>query len=340
MTFKTIFSGQLEFGTERSFEQVIELFNHRAENYYRNILLIKAEDIFNAEACALEIPRLIVAEASEKEWSNTINMLKFVVQYAIAGDMSAWKIKDGQVLKHYFLEPESDKAAVQAFLSGRKLIKESGQEEEAKKALSRAIEKFERHARAYERRGFVNYQLRNYKDALYDYTKSIGINPSAAQPFLGRALVNMEQENYSQAIADLEQAIKTSMPVQPIYWQARRIKGECHLRMKDFEKAAYELKFVTNRPFAEEDSNFKWRKRAFFNYGRALIETGKYPEAIKALDEALKIKVSAVEISEAEQLLYRGLALMKAGKSTFKQDLQEAASRGSKRAAELLEEAA
>jgi tetratricopeptide (TPR) repeat protein len=340
MTFKIIFSGQLEFGTERSFEQVVELFNHRSENYYRNILLIKAEEIFNAEARTLEIPRLIVAEATEKEWKNTINILEYVVQYAIAGDMNAWKIKDGQILKHYHLEPDSDKAAIQAFLTGRELVKESGREEDAKKALSRAIDKFERHAKAYERRGFVNYQLRNYKDALYDYSKSIGINPSEAQPLLGRALVQMDMEDLAQAIADLELAIKNSMPVQPVYWQARRIKGECHLRMKDYEKAAFELKFVTIRSFAPEDPNFKWRKKAFFNYGRALLETGKYAEAIKALDEALKIKISAVEIPEAELLLYRGLALMKAGKTGFKQDLQEAASRGSKRAAELLQEAA
>ncbi len=340
MTFKIIFSGQLEFGTERSFERLVELFTHRAENYYRNVLLVKAEDIFKTETCTMEIPRLIVPSASEKEWNNTINILEFVVDYAIAGGLSAWMIRDGEVVKYRHLEPSSDKAAIQAFLHGRELVKESGREEEAKKALSRAIEKFERHAKAYERRGFVNYQLRNYKDALYDYTKSIDINPLAAEPYLGRALVKMVLEDYRGALTDLEQSIKGSMPLQPTHWQARRIKAECLLKLEEYEKAAQELKFVTRRDFATDDPNFKWRKRALFNYGRALLETGKYAEAVTAFDEALQITSSPIDIPEAEQLLYRGLALMKAGKTGFKKDWQEAANRGSKRAAELLQEAA
>ena len=49
MTYKTIFSGQLEFGNERSFERVQQMFEHRAENYYRLVLLVKQEDIFNEE---------------------------------------------------------------------------------------------------------------------------------------------------------------------------------------------------------------------------------------------------------------------------------------------------
>ncbi|MCB0569547.1 MAG: tetratricopeptide repeat protein [Phaeodactylibacter sp.] len=340
MTFKIIFSGQLEFGTERSFERMVELFAHRAENYYRNVLLIKSEDIFKQETCTLEIPRLIIAAATEKEWKNTINILEFVVDYAIAGGMSAWMINDGQVVKYRHLEPNSDKAAIQAFLHGRELVKESGREEEAKKALSRAIEKFERHAKAYERRGFVNYQLRNYKDAAYDYSKSIDINPLAAEPYLGRALVKMAQEDYRAATADLEQAIKGSIPLQPMHWQARRIKAECHLKLEEYEKAAQELKFVTRRGFSADDPNFKWRKRALYNYGRSLLETGKFTEAVAAFDEAMKITDSPIDIPDAEQLLYRGLALMKAGKTGFKKDWQEAASQGSKKAAELLQEAA
>lgn len=340
MTFKIIISGQLEFGTERSFERVMGLFTHRAENYYRNILLIKAEDIFNAETSTLEIPRLIVAEATEKEWKNTLNMLEYVVGYAIAGGISAWMLKERKVVKYRHLEPNTDKAAIQAFLHGRELVKESGREEEAKKALSQAIEKFERHAKAYERRGFVNFQLRNFQDALYDYSKSIDINPIAAEPYLGRALVKMIQEDYSSAAADLDQAIKNSMPLQSMHWQARRIKGECYLKMEEYDKAAQELKFVTRREFTAEDPNFKWRKKALFNYGRALLETGKFADAVTAFDEVGKITNSPIEIPDADQLLYRGLALMKAGKTGFKKDWQEAASRGSKRAAELLQEAA
>ncbi|MCB0597917.1 MAG: tetratricopeptide repeat protein [Lewinellaceae bacterium] len=339
MTYKTIFSGQLEFGNERSFERVQQMFEHRAENYYRLVLLVKQEDIFNEENLTLEIPRLITM-ATEKEWRNTINMLEFIVQYAIAGDLSAWMVEEGKIIGHRHIEPKGDKAAVQAFLRGRELVKESGKEAEAMKALSRAIDKFSRHAKAYERRGFVNYQLHNYKDALYDYSKSIDINPDAAEPFLGRAIVKITLEDYAGAVQDLASAIKGSIPLQPMYWQSRRIKADCHLHLEEYEKAATELKFFTRRAFTPDDPNYRWRKRAFFNYGRALLETGKYADSIKAFDEAMNIDGPADEISEAEQLLYRGMALKKAGKGGFKKDWEEAANRGSKRAAELLEQAA
>jgi len=340
MTYKTIFSGQLEFGNERSFERVQQMFEHRAENYYRHVLLIKPEDIFKAGSWTLEIPRLIAPQATEKEWRNTINMLEFIVQYAIAGGLSAWMVEGGKVADYRHIEPKGDKAAVQAFLRGRELVKESGREEEAMKALSRAIEKFSRHAKAYERRGFVNHQLHNFQDALYDYSKSIDINPDAAEPYLGRAIVKMILEDLQGAVQDLEQAIKGAIPLQPMYWQARRLKADCHLKLEEYEKAATELKFFTSREFAPDDPNYRWRKRSFFNYGRALLETGKYADSIKAFDHALAIESGTGELPEAEQLLYRGIALQKAGKTGFKKDWQEAASRGSKRAAELLEQVA
>ncbi|TXB61439.1 tetratricopeptide repeat protein [Phaeodactylibacter luteus] len=336
MTYKAILSGYFDFGTERSYQKVFDMFEHRSENYYRGAILLKSEEVFAPEARAMQVPRLI-GQVTGKEWNNTVNMIKFVAQYAIAGGFSAWMVDEGKVVKHHHVEPNSDKAAVQAFLQGRELINEAGREEEAMKALSRAIEKFERHAKAYERRGFVNHQLRNYNDAMYDYSKSIDINPSAAEPYMGRALIYIARESYAEAISDLDRAIKNSIPLMPLFWQARRIKGECHLEQEQWDKAEFELKFVTKRAFTPEDANFKWRKRALFNYGKALYELGKYPEALKALDEAAKIETDRKDVPKSDLQLYRGMAMKKAGKEGFKKAWKEAANSGSKRAAELLQ---
>lgn len=336
MTYKTIFSGHFEFGTERSYQQMVDMFEHRSENYYRNAILLNAEEIFDSESQSMHVPRLIAPAATSKEWNNTINILKFVADYAIAGSFSAWMVEDGKVVKHHFIEPNSDKVAVQAFLKGRELVQEEGREKEAMKALSRAIEKYERHAKAYERRGFVNQQLRNYDDAVYDYSKSIDINPNAPEPYMGRALVHIVREDYAAAAADLTHAIKGSIPLQPMFWQARRIKGECHLKLGQWEKAEFELKFVTKRHFSEEDPNFKWRKRAFRNYGVALFEQKKFAEALQAFDTALSIE-TGLEVPQSELLLYRGLSLKQLGDSGFEQAWEAAANYGSKRAAELLQ---
>lgn len=337
MTYKTIFSGRLEFGNTRSYEKVLKMFEHRAENYYRSDILLDPEVIFEEESTALNVPRFIV-HSTDKSWKNTINLLEYVAEYAVAGDMSAWMVENGQVLQHKTIEPKSDKVAVQAFLKGRSLIKESGKESEAKEALSRAIEKFERHALAYERRGHVNYLLRNYEDALYDFSKSIDISPGNPTPYMGRAHVKMAKNDLHGAISDLEKAIKKSIPLQPIYWKARRLKSDCHMDLNEFDKVVFELKLFTKRKFNTDNPNFKWRKSAFFNYGKALLEEGSYAEAIDAFNQAMEIDEGKTNVSDADQLVYRGLALKKAGQSGFVKDWKEAANQGSERAAQLLEE--
>jgi tetratricopeptide (TPR) repeat protein len=337
MTYKTIFSGRLEFGNARSYEKVLKMFEHRAENYYRSDILLDPEEVFDETSNSLSVPRFIT-QSSEKSWKNTMNLLEYVAEYAVAGDLSAWMTDSGKVLRHRMVEPQGDKVAVQAFLKGRELIQETGKESEAKAALSRAIEKFERHALAYERRGYVNFMLKNYEDAIYDYSKSIDINPGNPDPYLGRAFVKIAKEDLAGATADLENAIKKSIPLQPIYWKARRIKGECHMKLEEFEKAAFEFKLFTKRKFSAENPNFKWRKHVFLNYGKSLLECEEYADAIEAFNTGLEIEGKSEELNDADQLLYRGIALKKAGQSGFVNDWKAAANQGSKRAAQLLEE--
>jgi tetratricopeptide (TPR) repeat protein len=335
--FKTIMSGRLEFGTQRSYEQVLKLYQHRMENFYRNDILLKADDIFLENTFSLEVPRFI-SECQEKSWKNTLNMLEYIAGFAIAGDFRIWVISEGTLVEHRTIEPSGDKTATQAFLQGRKLIKEKGMEEEAMGALSRAIEKFERHALAYERRGYVNLRLQNLEDALYDFSKSIDLHPNNPDAFWGRANVKLRKKDLKGAIADLEKAISTSIPHQPVFWSARRLKGECHMLLGDFLKAIVELKLVAARRFGANDPNAKWQKNALFNYGRCLMENGDYKEAIVQFNKMFDTPSSLIEVPPlADQLFYRGLARKKAGENDFINDLREAKEHGSEKASSLLE---
>ena len=335
-TCKTIISGQLEFGSERSFSKVVKLFEHRVENYYRNDVVLKLEEVFDEGSCSLNVPRLIT-QTTEKCWRNTINLIEYLAGYATAGNLQAWRMADGKMLSKCYVEPQSDKAAVQAFLEGRELVKVEGMESEAKKALSRAIEKFERHATAYERRGRVNFLLKNYDDAMYDYSKSISINANNAEPYLGRATVKFVKGDLEGAILDLEQAIKKSIPHQPIFWKARRMKGECHLLLEEYTKAAFELKLFTKRDFPDDNPNARWCWKAFSQYGKALVMLQEYEESLPVIDKALELAKEAGK-PIAEPLLNRGIARQKIGQDNFTTDWEVAASLGSKQAAQLLEE--
>jgi tetratricopeptide (TPR) repeat protein len=294
MTFKVILSGRLEFGHDRSFEIALKSFNHQVENLYRNDVLIKAEQVFVADTFALDIPRLIIPVASDKSWRNTISILDNMAQFSIAGSVSAWKLDNSTLADHATLEPYGDKTAVQSFLRGRTFLRE-GKQSEAHTALTQAIEKFERHALAYERRGFVNFQLGNIEDALYDFSKSIDFNPNSPDAHMGRAIIRMTQKNYAAAITDLENAVKTSIPHQTIHFRARRMKGECHLELAEFAKAEFELKLVTGRSFGSQDPNAAWQHRAWFNYGRTLHGLGKFSEAKAALDRALQFETEPTD---------------------------------------------
>ncbi|HMN90555.1 MAG TPA: tetratricopeptide repeat protein [Saprospiraceae bacterium] len=314
MTYKTIISGRLEFGNAKTFDKVSKMYQQRIETFYRTAeLMFKGEDIFDASTTSLTIPRLVV-QATDKSWQNTLDLLDYVVQFAVAGDLRAWMTDNGKVIREALIEPNSDKAAVRAYLAGRELTKKEGREKEAREALSSAIEKYERHALAYERRGYVNFVLKNYADALYDYTKSIDINPNNAAPYFGRAFVKMQQDDLVGAIADFDQAVKRSIPLQSIYWKSRRIKAECHLRLQEFEQAATELKLVVVRTFVQDDSNYKWRQKAWCDFGRALSATGKYADAVQAFDQALKIEDAHRPIAKEDLLQLRELAAQQLSK--------------------------
>lgn len=334
MTFKILVSGHLEFGSGRSYERMLNSFSKSLEIYYKNDVLLKAEEIFNAETFTMEIPRINVV-AADKTWRNTVSLLEMIVQFATAGSVNAWKLDNGTVLQQVFLEPHGDKTAVQSFLRGRELITE-GKKDEARQALSQAIDKFERHALAYERRGYVNFMLDNLEDAVYDFSKSININPHNPEAYAGRALVRMNQRNFAAALVDLAEALKSSIPHQPIHWKARRLKGECHLEREEFALAEQELRFFTRRAYKKEDSNYGWRRKAFFNFGKTLLALGKFKEAVDAFNQAIEIEIGKDNISAAERFLFRGIALQKAGEEGFKQDLTVAAQAGSERAARLL----
>jgi tetratricopeptide (TPR) repeat protein len=144
--------------------------------------------------------------------------------------------------------------------------------------------------------------------------------------------------DFKAAAEDLDRGIKSSIPHQPIFWQARRMKGECHLRLNEFAEAIKELKQVTTRPFSSNDPNFEWQKAAFSNFGKALLEAGEYTESVKAFDKAISIfHDPRFAGQDAEALLLRGIARQKAGETGFASDWKEAAGMGSERAAHLLQ---
>jgi tetratricopeptide (TPR) repeat protein len=132
-------------------------------------------------------------------------------------------------------------------------------------------------------------------------------------------------------------AVKSSLALQDIHWTARRLKGECHMHLKQYKEAEFEFRFFNKRTFKKQSNNFPFRRQTLYNQARALIELSKYEDALVALDKAFKLEPGAENLSEADLLLYRGIARKHAGKNGFLADWNKAKKLGSKRAVQLLE---
>ena len=123
MTYKTIFKGRLEFGSQKSYDKVLKMYHHRVENYYKSDILLNEEEIFDESSTSLNVPRFIT-QGSVKSWKNTVSLLEYLAQFAVSGNMGTWVTEEGKILYHGFVEPKSDKMAVQAYLKGCELSKQ------------------------------------------------------------------------------------------------------------------------------------------------------------------------------------------------------------------------
>lgn len=310
--FRIIIAGQLEFGSKRVFDQVVEQYIHRMENYYKNDILVKAEEIFKEEEMTLDIPRRVVV-GSERHWLNTLNLLERVVSFSMAGSVNLWRLSAGTILDHHVLEPKSERTTVQLFNKGRELVAQEEKEDEALAMMTRVVGRFARHAQAYERRGFVNYRLANFKDALYDYDKSLNINPSMPESHYGRGLVHAKNEDWEKAAADFEAVTKNSIPHQSIYWMAQVALGDTFLKLGQPADALRVFNMFTKRKqrIASLD---RYNRRVNNTFGKLLTKTGRFDDAFTAFEQALAAEADVKAPSEAEIRYNYGVAFQAAGK--------------------------
>ena len=336
MFYKTIIQGRLSFNNEKSYGKVLKMYEYRTETYYKSDVLLSQEDIFNDEALTLTVPRF-VGNASEKSFRNTVSLLDYCAQFAVAGEINAWMIDEGKVLNFKNIQPESDKAIVMQFKKGEKHFRKGEENEQALEAFSKTIEKYNAHAQAYERRGWTNMRLKNYSDALYDFNKALKLDDSIAYAYYGKAFIAKNENNLEEAIANFEQTLKKSIALESLYWKARLKKAECHIDLKQWEKAAFDLKFFTKRPFKDGDSNLKRKAYSHVLYASVLLEMGEYAEGLKEIEAALKIKdQTSKDFLLHEAYFVRGMIKKALNKRDAKADLELAIQEGSKKAQKIL----
>jgi tetratricopeptide (TPR) repeat protein len=262
---KLIFKGRLDFGSQRTYDMVQKHWQTRVDTYFKADILFTAEQVFSPDDFTLNVPHQPLF-STEKHWRSTTSLLQEIAQFAVMGDMGAWCIAQGQILKALKIQPSADKAAVALYQEGCNQITH-GQINDAAEALSTAIEKYARHALAYERRGYVNYKLKNFNDALHDFNRSIDIYPNNPEPYYGRGKVKMLKNEWDSAAQDFDACTKRSLALQPIYWLARLRRGDCLYHAKRYAEAMVELKFFLAKKFKDNDPNLQFVPKANYLMG-------------------------------------------------------------------------
>lgn len=336
MEYRVIISGRLEFSNARSVRQAIKVIDHLQETRYKGEALFNDSSMLDEATCAFVVPRL-VTNCNEKAWQNTVHFVEQVNEYAIAGDMNMWKIQDGHLCEHSYMEPDSEKTAVVAYKKGLESLKQ-GDEKAAIESFTKAIKKFGRHAKAYERRGFCYSLLGQEEKALEDFAVSLKIDPKRPEAYLSRAIVAMKKEDWASAIEDLNISMKRSIPHQSVNLHARQLKGDCLVGLGKYKEAVKEYNFVVNRKLTEDHPQSRYLRQIAFSMGKALAADQNLTAAIEAFDQALNTPSPDDQPELGEILLHRGLAFQQSGQSGFIEDWQQAADYGSEKAAELLAE--
>ena len=134
------------------------------------------------------------------------------------------------------------------------------------------------------------------------------------------------------------QKIKHSIALQPIYWAARRVKAECHLALKQYDKSAFEYKLFATRSFNQDDPNFKHQAKSLYNYGKVLFALGQIDAALEFFDKSLAMAKNHEDSHNAEFFMDRAMARKAAGQSDYILDLRKASELGLASATELLAE--
>ncbi len=338
MFHKSIFQGKIEFDNPRSYSKGLKMFRHRVDNYHKSIELIFEEDeIFNTEAMTMVIPRTVL-NVTEKAWKTTVSLLKYTAQFAISGNIGAWMIEDGKLIHFAWIEPKSDKTVVKNYQQGKKLSNVEGREKEAMELLSNAIEGYDKHSQAYERRGYLNYIIKNFHDAERDFTKAIEWDDSNAAAYLGRARLKMKKNDYKEALEDLELCIKHSLALQDIHWHARRLKADCLMHLEEYQNAEFELRFFNKRDFGPDSRNSRHVKVSLYKYALVQKKIGNEDGALNALKDALEIDSKDQKyVTDGDIYVEMSLSKKALGKNGHLADLKRAVKLGNTRAKGILE---
>ncbi len=130
---------------------------------------------------------------------------------------------------------------------------------------TKAIEHNPHFLDAHINRGLVKNELQDYEGSIKDYDKAIELDPKCALAYNNRGYTKFKQEKFKEALADYNKAIL----LNPKFKMALDNKAQLLMKV-----------------CLEDDKDFS--EKYYLSLGISDINFGKFPDAIRNLDEVLK----------------------------------------------------
>ncbi|MEI6154122.1 MAG: tetratricopeptide repeat protein [Deltaproteobacteria bacterium] len=153
----------------------------------------------------------------------------------------------------------------------------SGNNTDAEKAYSKAIELNPQHAGAYNNRGVAYGELGNIQQAIKDYSKAIELNPRIENTYNNRGVAYRKLGNIQQAIKDFNKAIE----LKPKYVEVYNNRGNAYNNLGNYQEAIKNY----NKAIKLNPQNAV----AYCNRGAVYYILGNYQEAIKDYNKAIEL---------------------------------------------------
>lgn len=324
---KTIFQGYLAFDNVSSFHKLKQMYDHKAGTLYKGEILFSSDIIFIEEKNMVEIPRTVTT-TTDKFWQKTVELLKYAGQFAVAGRIGAWVVENGIAVHEVNIEPAGEKTVVLRYKNGVKEVK-SADYEAAVLSFECTLSEFDRHADAYSRKAFCLKHLGRFEEAEENYKKSLSIDNFHPQASFGLGIMLQDLGRLGEAVRYYDIAIPRSLPVQPIYWEAKREKAKSLIELGEKQKAITEYKHLTTKIFKETDPNYEKRGEDAINYTLLLHETSDFSTSISVLDRVIDTKNADLPQEILANIFYlRGTARMNLNLKGYKADIEKAETLG------------
>lgn len=237
---RVIIFGRIEFKNMRSVGFARTEFQRHSDTIAKYDTLLRPEAIFGDdpevpyEELSITFDRELF-DANDKTLNNTIQGIKVLLQFAMAGRVDVFILEAGDLPRQRVLTVTSEKKTVHAFAAGVEALEEK-RYTDAVGPLSDAIGSFARHPWAHEARGQAYYELGRLNEAERDFQTALKLYAGYPGAHLGLARIAYAGGRNAATFDSLERAMKYSIPHQPGYWISALLKAQVMLDMVERER--------------------------------------------------------------------------------------------------------